>query len=111
MDEFGFTMNWMNHQNSLNGFTTRIGKDRKVRIVISPRDPGVPNWLDTSGYKTGAIQARWENCDTWPEYTSTKINVADVRKYFPADTPVVSAEAREENIRARRKAVQMRKRW
>ena len=111
MDEFGFTMNWMNHQNSLNGFTTQIGKDHKVRIVISPQDPGVPNWLDTSGYKTGAIQARWENCTSWPEYTSALIKVADVRKYFPADTPMVTVQARDETVRLRRKAVQMRKRW
>jgi hypothetical protein len=110
-DEFWSSIDWVHHQSSLNGFTARLDADGKFRAVVSAQDPGVPNWLDTVGRTTGEIYGRWTKCDSNPTPTVTKVKVADVRKYLPADTPVVSAEARDAAIRLRAKAVQMRKRW
>lgn len=33
--------------------------DGRVRIVVSEHDPGVPNWLDTSGHRVGIMFFRW----------------------------------------------------
>lgn len=38
------TVDWANHQSSLNESRTRIDRDGKLRAVISKRDPGVQNW-------------------------------------------------------------------
>ena len=111
LDDIAYMHEWMNRQSSLNGFMMHIDKDGKFRAVISARDPGVPNWLDTGGCKTGLMQVRWERCSSWPEHTVTRIKVADVRRYVPADTPVISAEQRDAALRLRRKGAQMRKRW
>ena len=110
-DELTNTLDWNNHQSTLNGFSAKRDKDGKFRAVISARDPGVPNWLDVADYQRGMIIGRWKECSSYPEPQITKIKVADVRKYLPADTPVVSAEARDASIRERRKAVQLRRRW
>ncbi len=110
-DELTNTLDWNNRQITLNGHTARLDKDGKFRAVISSRDPGVPNWLDASGYQRGLITGRWKECSSYPDPKATKVNVADVRKYLPADTPVVTAEARDATIRARRKATQLRRRW
>ena len=32
---------------------------RPVTIVIAPRDPGRPNWLDTAGHAEGTMCFRW----------------------------------------------------
>ena len=110
-EEIGATLDYVNRQTSLNGFTARTDSDGLFRTVISAQDPGVPNWLDTTGLRTGIIQARFEGCDTWPEFTTSVIKVADVRKHVPADTAVINAEQRDAAIRVRRKGAQMRKRW
>jgi hypothetical protein len=34
-------------------------KDGRVRLVVSGRDPGVPNWLDTGGRHRGFVILRW----------------------------------------------------
>jgi hypothetical protein len=110
-DEQFLTIDWMQHQSSLNGFQARIDKDGIVRIVISPTDPGVPNWLDTGGYKRGIIQVRWNNCTAAPNPVATKIKLAEVRAHVPAETPAINAAERENTLRDRRLGAQMRQRW
>lgn len=110
-EEIGATLDYVNRQTSLNGFTARPDADGYFRCVISAQDPGVPNWLDTMGLRNGIVQTRFEGCDSWPEFKSSVIKVADVRQHLPADTPVVTSAQRDAAIRLRRKGAQMRKRW
>jgi hypothetical protein len=110
-DELTNTIDWNNHQSTLNGFTAKKDRDGKFRAVISATDPGVPNWLDVADHQRGMIIGRWKECSSYPEPVITKVKLSEVRKYLPADTPVVTAEARDATIRARRKAVQLRRRW
>jgi hypothetical protein len=110
-DALWSTIEYMNRQTSLNGYTARLDKDGKFRAVISAADPGVPNWLDTAGYATGTLDGRWTKCSSTPTPTLTKIKLADVRKYLPADTPTVSDAERDTAIRLRRQGAQLRRRW
>jgi hypothetical protein len=110
-DEQTNTLDWMNRQSSLNGFTAKLDKDGRFRAVISARDPGVPNWLDVVDHQRGMIVGRWKECSSYPEPTVTKVKVADVRRYLPADTATISAQQRDAQIRAQREAVQLRRRW
>jgi Protein of unknown function (DUF1214) len=111
LDELLSSIDSLNRQTSLNGGQAVVDADGKFRAVISAQDPGVPNWLDTAGYARGVIQGRWWDCSSYPQPTVTKVNIADIRQHLPADTTVVSAEARDAAIRLRRKGAQMRKRW
>ena len=110
-DERWSSIDWMNRQTSLNGYMAKVDKDGKFRAVISAQDPGVPNWLDSAGYARGVIQGRWDRCSSWPLPTVTKVMITDVRNHLPADTAVISAEARDAAIRLRRKGAQLRRRW
>jgi hypothetical protein len=105
------TTDWYNNQSSLNGAQARVDRDGVVRIVVSAKDPGVPNWLDTAGYPTGAIQGRWTDCSATPIPTLRKIPLADVRRELPADTPVVTPAQRDQTLRDRRALVQQRPLW
>jgi hypothetical protein len=109
-DQFG-TVDWMNRQSSLNGFQARLDEDGKFRAVISVRDPGVPNWLDTGGYNYGIIQGRWNQADSSPMPTITKVKVSDIRRHLPAQTPVLSLDARDAELRERRVGAQFRRKW
>jgi hypothetical protein len=105
------TTDWYNNQSSLNDVQAVVDGDGVFRAVISARDPGVANWLDTSGYPRGAIQGRWFNTDERPTPTLRKVKLADVVGALPADTVMVSAAARDAAIRARRIGAQMRTIW
>jgi hypothetical protein len=105
------TTDWYNNQSSLNGAQARVDRDGVVRIVVSAKDPGVPNWLDTAGYPTGAIQGRWTDCSATPIPTLRKAPLADVRRELPADTPVVTPAQRDQTLRDRRALVQQRPLW
>ena len=105
------TTDWYNNHSSLNGAQAPADKDGVLRIVVSARDPGVPNWLDTAGYPTGVIQGRWMECTSKPIPTVRKIALADVRKSLPATTPTISPQERDKQIRDRRAALQQRPLW
>ena len=110
-DLYTDTMDWMNRHSQVNGFTAKLDNDGKFRAVISAKDPGVPNWLDVVDHKSGMIVGRWKECASYPTPTVTKVKVDKVRNYLPKDTPTVTLAQRDADIRARREAAQMRRRW
>ena len=105
------SVDWMNRQSSLNGGQARIDADGKFRAVIALDDPGVPNWLDTGGNREGAIMLRWTEASSGPAPRLTVLDANELRNHLPADTPLVTSAEREQQLRARRRAVQWRRRW
>ena len=105
------TTDWYNNISSLNGAQAAADKDGVLRIVVAARDPGVPNWLDTAGYATGVIQGRWMECSSEPIPSARKVALAEVRKFLPPETPTISAQERDRQIRDRRAVLQQRSLW
>lgn len=105
------TTDWYNNQASLNDAQSLVDPDGVLRVVVSAKDPGVPNWLDTSGYPVGVIQGRWTECDSQPVPTVRKVQVGEVRRWLPRSTPRVTPEERERTIRERRSTLQQRPLW
>lgn len=105
------TVDWVNRQSSLNDVQARLDTDGKMRAVISKEDPGVPNWLDKADFPWGIIQARFNHPSNFPDTKVTKVLVAEVAKHLPADTPVVTAQERHEQLRNRREGAQLRRIW
>ena len=105
------TMDWYNNQASLNDRQGVVDSDGVFRTVISARDPGVYNWLDTSGYRAGAIQGRWFEASEKPMPTIRKVKLEEVLDQLPADTRRVTPEERAVALRNRRIAAQMRTIW
>ena len=105
------SVDWMNRQSSLNGGQARLDGDGKFRAVIAVDDPGVPNWLDTGGHHEGAIMLRWTEASSGPAPTLRLVDLADLRSHLPPETPFVSPEERDGHLRARRRGVQLRRRW
>lgn len=105
------TTDWYNNQASLNDKQGVMDSDGVFRTVISARDPGVHNWLDTSGYSSGAVQGRWFEASEKPMPSMKKVKLADVDRHLPADTKRVTLAERAIALRNRRLAAQMRIIW
>ncbi len=110
-DELFTTLDWMHRFSSINGHQARLDEDGRFRAVISAQDTGVPNWIDIGDYRRGAIQGRWNNASSAPVPTVTRMNIGDVRRHFPPDTPFVTPAERDALLRVRRKGAQMRHVW
>lgn len=80
------------HQSSLNHTQVRVDPDGKVRVVLSHRDPGIANWLDTANRRVGQFTFRffWSNED--PVFTTRTAKVDDLATILPETVRVTSAE-------------------
>ncbi|OBB99348.1 hypothetical protein A5784_22575 [Mycobacterium sp. 852013-50091_SCH5140682] len=54
------SLDYINHQTSLNGTQAQADPDGKIRIVVSDENPGVTNWVETLGHAKGFLQFRWQ---------------------------------------------------
>jgi hypothetical protein len=68
------SLDYINHQTSLNGTQAQADPDGKIRIVVSEGDPGITNWVETVGHRKGFLQFRWQRVS---------------RELTPADGPTV----------------------
>jgi hypothetical protein len=57
------SLDYIHHQTSLNNTQAQVDPDGHVRIVISHRNPGVTNWIETLGRTRGILQFRWQRID------------------------------------------------
>lgn len=54
------SLDYINHQTSLNATQAQADPDGKVRIVVADQNPGVTNWVETLGHRRGFLQYRWQ---------------------------------------------------
>jgi hypothetical protein len=99
------TIHYGRHQSSLNAHQAKIDADGILRVVVSSRDPGLANWLDTAGHSNGAMILRCVRTETAPTPSARVVKVAEVLAELPADTAMVSTAERAAIIQARRRAV------
>lgn len=96
------SLDWVNRQSSLNGHQATISADGVFRAVISHRDPGIANWLDTTGATQGCITYRWNQADSNPVPTLELVPFNDLpARLDDRWSPVTPAE-RSEVLRLRR---------
>ncbi len=109
---WGESLDYANHQSSLNGFQT-VWDDAgqsSARYVVAQRDPGVANWLDTTGLPVGFMTFRWTYAEVpgeSPTVSVAKVAFDDVARMV-AGTSGVSVEQRRHAIAMRRAHVQRR---
>ena len=81
------SLDYINHQTSLNGTQAQADPDGKIRIVVSERNPGVTNWVETTGHRKGFLQFRWQRVSR--ELTAADgptvelLDLADVSAHLP----------------------------
>ncbi|MAG30983.1 MAG: hypothetical protein CL908_08845 [Deltaproteobacteria bacterium] len=67
------SLDFLHYDTHVNHETAVPEDDGSVRISISARDPGQPNWLDTAGHRRGALALRWVGADPSPPQPKTSV--------------------------------------
>jgi hypothetical protein len=85
-----------NHQTSLTAAQSQVDPDGMLRYVVSEQDPGLANWLETTGHSRGVMMLRWQRlsraltADDGPRVELVKVDeLPDVLPHF---TPISPAE-------------------
>lgn len=99
---------------SLNNTQTHANPDGSYTYVISATDPGVANWLDTSGLDAGGYFVRWMK---FPELPPTGeglvretrlVRLADLERILPRDVPKLTPGQRVAELAKRARAFERR---
>lgn len=57
------SLDYSNHQTSLNHAQAQVDPDGLIRMVVSAKNPGIANWIETTGRGRGILQFRWQRVD------------------------------------------------
>lgn len=104
------SMDFVNHQTSLTADQAQRDADGMMRFVVSEQNPGVANWLETTGHPRGYLQIRWQR--TAREFTAAdgprveKVPIASLPTALPYyEQARVTEDQWRERIAARQRAV------
>jgi hypothetical protein len=109
-DPFFSTIDWANAQSSLNHHQV-AWHDRTLWAVVAGEDPGIHNWLDTTGHRLGVLQFRWLGGTEMPEVSVTPVPATSLAAFLPSDVARITAEDRAAQVRTRQLGVQLRTYW
>jgi hypothetical protein len=90
--------------NRLSSFTNAqaVVDDGIVRAIVSARDPGVPNWMDTLGLQRGSLVFRITDPDGLHVPETRVVRFDDLERELPATTVRIDPETRKRQIAERR---------
>jgi len=109
-DAWGIPLEFVHHTTSLTNAQAKPNADGAISYVIAAKDPGVYNWLDTTGFKAGVFGIRWQSLSADDDriagaVRSTKVvKLADLMSVVPAGTPTVTPAERRAQLKAREEA-------
>ncbi len=110
------SLDYVNHQTSLNSAQAQVDPDGVIRMVVSHRDPGVANWIETTGRRKGILQFRWQRVDSpigrssarpqsscpstrWPHTCPITNRTRSTRPVGGSGSPAATAGVRGEDAR------------
>ena len=53
--------------------------DGSVRIIVAHRDPGLPNWINTTGHESGTMCFRWIRAKTHPQPNTRVMTLSQLK--------------------------------
>ena len=102
-DRWYQSLDYVNRPTTINDAQAVLDDDGVFRLVISPEDHGVANWLDTAGIADGYLTYRYNLPETAPVPTLTLLAATDLASHLPATTPRLTPDERAETQRERRR--------
>lgn len=109
---WGRTLEYRDHQSSMNRAMMVADKDGRYTFVIALRDPGVHNWLDTVGMHEVSAGMRWQgispHSNKVPRIETRTVKLAELPEALPDGVRMVSPADRVRQMDERAKAYDRR---
>ncbi|KAJ5403462.1 hypothetical protein N7509_003333 [Penicillium cosmopolitanum] len=118
---FPWTDPWMittkpgNSQVSLNNVQASVNDNGTYTFVVSPEDPGVYNWINTTGLNEGTAMVRWQglsddatSSSNPPSIVTQVVPLSELESILPSGTRFVTQEERSEQLSKRRSGYSQR---
>ncbi|MBK6286102.1 MAG: DUF1214 domain-containing protein [Gammaproteobacteria bacterium] len=102
------TMDYRYRLSNTNMHYARLEDDGELIVVVAHTDPGLPNWLDCSGFAAGYITYRWMLSERQPIPQCTQIEFSALSDHVPATVRRITPAERREQLAARRRGVTRR---
>lgn len=105
-DHWGIGMEYVSATGSLNHAQAALDSDGNYRLVVSPTDPGVQNWVDTEKLHAGGMLVRWQSLPFEPKpeegiIDSKLVKLKRLMEELPPQTRRFSAQDRRRQIQER----------
>ena len=72
------SLDYVNHRIHVNKHSAHYEADGSVRVIISHRDPGHPNWIETAGHHNGTMCWRWIGATEHPDVDARVVKLTDL---------------------------------
>jgi hypothetical protein len=100
-DVWSRSMNFTHRQTSVNMHHAAVDTDGGFRAVVAHSDPGVANWLDTTGRCQGTVVFRNYRATRQPVPRTRKVKFSEISDVMPRDTKKVTPEERAAALKSR----------
>ncbi len=95
-------------QSGLTGAQAEHDADGTISLVVSARDPGIANWVDTGGLRDLLPMIRWQGIPTTqvregPRHWLDIVPFAEIDRHIPADATRIDAAERAARIARRQR--------
>ena len=103
------SLDYKHRQSSMTVAQSKVDNSGLIHYVISQKDPGVWNWLDTDGLEKGLIMLRWQGTNNPPEskMDARIINLSETKSVLPS-THFISPEDRKAQLKHRAESIAKR---
>lgn len=102
------SMDYRYHLSSLNSEQAVLDPDGLATVVVSHIDPGVPNWLDVSGWTAGSLNFRALICEEVPHFTTAVLSAATLDSVLVPGTVRIDDDYRRQQMKRRKAGVDKR---
>lgn len=82
-----------------------LEEDGELIVVIAHQDPGVPNWLDCSGFSRGYVTFRWMLSEEHPVPEASQVYLQELFANLPNRVRRISVQERKEQLKIRRRGI------
>jgi hypothetical protein len=113
-DEWLRSFDYWNTTSSMNKSQGAMSADGSTTYVITARDPGVHNWLDTNGFHNVRVLHRWQGLspdlppEKAPKVTGKLVKFKELERHLPADIKRIGREERKQQIAERQRTFALR---
>lgn len=102
------TMDYRYRLCSTNIAHAALEDDGELIVVVSHQDPGLPNWLDPSGFLEGYVTVRWIGADNYPQPQCTQVKATELFAHLPKSVKRIDEKARAAQLRGRHVGINKR---